>query len=169
MTMERAPVFSRPLLCFLALVAAILLRGLNDRCGPVTLRIATQRLADGDCERSERLQLLRAVQRLAAGSTDRATMLKAAMAAVALEDAPGYANWEALLGGAPPLQPDDAGFLAAAALGDPVLAALLAAMLAERTRAPDAADRYGQVEASCRLFGLALAGRLAADGRQRVR
>jgi hypothetical protein len=135
----------------------------------VTLRTATQRLADGDCERSERLQLLRAVQTLAAGSTDRATMLLAAMASVALEDAPAYANWELLLGGAPPLQPDDAGLLAAAALGDPVLAALLAAMMAERTRAPDAAYRYGQVEASSRLFEMALAGRLAADGRLRVR
>ena len=56
-----------------------------------------------------------------------------------------------------------------AALGDPVLAALLAAMLAEVRGDSDVAERYAQVQASSRLFHMDLAGRLAQAGASRVR
>jgi hypothetical protein len=50
-----------------------------------------------------------------------------------------------------------------------VLAALLAAMLAEARGEAAAAGRWAQLEASARLFHMPFAQRLAAAGRERLR
>ena len=169
--MARERVLTRPLLWFLALVAGLLLRGLDDRLGPCSATEVLQALADGDLEGAQRRELLAAVEAMARVSRDRGMRLCGAMAAVALDDEAGYAARTAALGSGPmPVQADDAGpALDRASLGDPVLAALLQAMLAEASGDPSAAERYAQVEASSRLFHMPLARRLAKAGRERLK
>jgi hypothetical protein len=101
------------------------------------------------------------------GADAAAPGLAAAMAAVALGDEAAYRR----LCGARPLP-----FAAApprpslqrAALGDPVLAALLAAMAAEAGGDPQARLRYERAEQSSTLFGMQFARRLAAAALQRL-
>jgi hypothetical protein len=160
-------VWTRPLLIFLAVVAAVVLRGLVESHGPWSAGDVLQRLADGDLEGEERQALLRRVEAAAQGQEERGLRLAGAMAAVALGDEEAWVRHVRALGGGLPVRPDDVGFLDAAALGDPVLGALLQAMLAEARGEPDAAARYAQVEASSRLFHMPFARRLAAAGRER--
>lgn len=160
---------TRPLLVFLVLVAAVLLRAGHERLGSVPPSVAIQRLADGDLEGSERRELLRGL--LAAGDLggDPAARRTAVLAAIALDDAATYAR---LAGEGPPFGAED--FAPDAlpplhGLGDPVVAALLAAMGDEAAeRAAAARRRYRQVAAQSRLAGMQLAGRLAQAGLARL-
>lgn len=162
------PLFTRPLVIFLVVVGLILLRCLDDRAGPKSHREVLIALGEGDLEGAERSVLLRRLVSAAHGRNERDRVVPAAMAAVALGDRERYAE---LLGGAavPLSAADDVGILDTAALGDPLLRLLLAAMQAEvRGDRAAARSRYEQVERGSRLWHAPFAAELAAAGLARV-
>ena len=165
-------VWTRALLVFLAGCAAVVAGAIAVHSWPVTPAAALATLRDNDVEARERRALLQVLVATAAGRDEPAALrLGRAMAAVALEQEAAYRAFAEAAGQRNPVRAGEASaeLLASAALGDPVLAALLAAMAAEAAgRADDAATGYRQVAASSRLFHMALAGRLAAEGLHRV-
>jgi hypothetical protein len=137
---------------------------------PISPAAAVVALRDGDLERDERLALL---QCIFAAANDQLPGndpgLLRAMAAIALEDEPGYRKW---CGGRPLpfVAAPAADRIEEVALGDPVLGALLRAMVRESVADRDGARlAYSQVERSSMLFRMPLAQRLAAEGRERIR
>lgn len=160
-------VFTLPLSLFLVLVAAVLGYAAVRALARPDLPAALRQLADGDCERQERLALVRLVLVDGLASADRADRLPAAMAAVLLDR---RADYDRCLGGDElPLQPADAERLPDASLGEPVLRALLAAMLAERAGdAAAARDGYRRVLRQCKQWNLPLAAQLAGERLQRL-
>lgn len=164
-------IMGRWLAAFLTAVGLVLALAGWQALRPISPAEAAQRLRDGDCERAERLALLRQV-RAVDSSADRAALLAGAMAAVALEDDEGFRTLAGRLasGVAGPLVPADASLLPDAALGEPALLLLLQGMVAESAgRRDEAAERYAQAVAGAPLWGLQLAHRLASDGLARLR
>jgi hypothetical protein len=163
-------VFTLSLLLFLAGVAGVTAFGLVGRWRQPDAAEAVAALMVGDVDGAERRELLQRVFELASASTDPMAQLQAAMAAVALDSETQFASAAARLGGE-----SLAGVAVGAAsrpeaaLGDTVIANLLAALVAERNgdRAA-AATRYAQVVAQGRLWRMRLAGRLATAGARRV-
>lgn len=169
MTSER--LFTPPLVAFLVIVGAVLAVALAARIGQASVDSVVMRLSVGDLDGQERRQLL---QQLLQAEQDPQEGVRhyRIMAAVALEDraalrrlllsggSPGWARQVAAL---------DENRVARISLGDPVLAALLAAMLAEARGQADAAQRYRQVQASSILFHMELAHELAGAGLARLR
>ena len=161
------------LTAFLCVCALAVAASLAARLWPVGVADAVVRLEDGDLERSEREAMLAIVLRGdggADGGADAAAPgLAAAMAAVALGDEPAYRR----RCGARPLPfaaPPPPASLQRAALGDPVLRALLLAMAAEAAGDPQARVLflYERAAQSSALFGMQFARRLAEAGLQRL-
>ncbi|MBK8101589.1 MAG: hypothetical protein IPK26_31290 [Planctomycetes bacterium] len=168
MTAEQ--LLTRRLAAFLAIVALVVGTGLVVRVWPMSLPHAVAELEDGDPDHDERRALLRRVLALGRSSAAPLARLQAVMATVALDDAAEFALVAPPLGGEA-LDQVPAELLAHpdAALGDTVVAALLAATAAERRGdRPAAAAGYRRVVAQSRLWGMALAGRLANAGALRV-
>ena len=168
-TAPRERVFTLPLVLFLLGVAGVLAYGLWQRQrvpGPDELIML---LADGDCDRAERDRLLRITIEAAKSSDDIVHRWAGMLAAVSLGDREAHAALRSRLGGesvAPPPPPAERReFLH---LGDPMLANVLAAMVAEA-----AGDRKGalrhwrQVAAQCHFMARPLAAELAEAGIQR--
>jgi len=167
--MERERVVTLPLAAFLAAVAGVLGWGLVLRAGPWTIDGAVQELRDRDLEGSERRRLLAMLVRdsAAAVPTDRTRWLRAAMAALALDD---EAAWQQRMGKDwLPRQRDEAALLAEWTFGDPLLTTLCAAMVAEAAGDRAAASaRYACAARSGRLFHHRLAVALAQQGAGRL-
>lgn len=169
--MRSEVVFTKPLIVFLVVVGLVLLRAADDRAGPREPRQVLAVLAAGDLEGEERRELLPRVVSAAVGRSERELLLPAAMAAVALGDAEAYRDLCARAAGAVPVpvHSEDGDLLPLAALGDPLLANLLGAMLAEvQGRVDDARRRYGQVLAASRLWHSPLCARIACEGLERL-
>jgi hypothetical protein len=155
---------------FLGAVFLVFFGSLAVRCWPTSCAAAVARLCDGDLEHSARLSLLQQVcaePNEASGADSR--QLARVMAAIALNvDLPfrkacgAERHWPfALL--------PNAAILDTAALGDPVLKALLAAMVSESRGDLAAAQAgYEQVVRSSYLFRMPLAQQLAAAGKERT-
>jgi hypothetical protein len=165
----RERLFTLPLVLFLLGVAGVIAYGLWQRQrvpGPDELIML---LADGDLDRAERDRLLRFTIDAAKSSDDVAHRWAGMLAAVSLGDQEAYAALRARLGGesAPPTPPpaERREFLH---LGDPMLANVLAAMVAEAAGdRTDALRRWRQVAAQCYFMARPLAADLAAAGIQR--
>jgi len=157
----------RVLVAFLCVCALAVAASLAARLWPVGVEEAVVRLCDGDLERGEREAMLAIVLRGDGGADAAAPGLAAAMAAVALGDETAYRR----LCGARPLPfaavpPPPS--LQRAALGDPVLRALLAAMAAEAKGDPSARVRWESARQSSLLFGMQFARRLTEAALQRL-
>jgi hypothetical protein len=167
-TAPRERVLTLPLALFLTAVAATLAVGFYGRLRVPGIEEAVSLLADGDLDGTERERMLRITVVAARKSDDVTWQWAGLLAAVALDDRSAHAALAQRLGGvAPPSKvppPERREWLA---LGDPMLANVLRAMLAEAAgdRA-EAARRWRQVETQSRWFfrKRALAGELAAAG-----
>jgi hypothetical protein len=165
-----ARLLTTPLRVFLgASIAAVAVAFLVSRW-PQPLPAVLEALQVGDVEHEERVALLQRIFAAANESVPGADVaLIRAMAAIALDDEAGYrklCGGRALPFAAAP-SPEQ---VQQASLGDPVLGALLRAMVRESVADRDGArDAYSQVERSSFLFRMPLAQRLAAEGRERIR
>ncbi len=165
-----ARLLSTPLRVFLGGSVLVVLSAWVVAHWPVSPAEAVVALRDGDLEHDERIALL---QRIFAAANDQLPgddpALLRAMAAIALEDEAGYRKWSG--GKALPFATAPAAErIEQASLGDPVLGALLRAMVRESVADRDGARlAYSQVERSSMLFRMPLAQRLAAEGRERIR
>lgn len=169
--MKSERLFTPSLTVFLAVVGVVLALAGFARLGQGSLETAVTRLSVGDLEREERRQLLEQVLTSERGQGDPVRSYRI-MAAVALGDR--QALRQALPAGGLPgwaeqVAAFDDGQLSRISLGDPVLEALLAALLAEARGQEDAANRYSQVQASSSLFHMNLAQELAGEGLARLR
>jgi hypothetical protein len=170
-SVPRAPrerVFTLPLVLFLLGVAGVIAYGLWQRQREPGLDEAIMLLADGDLDRAERDRLLRITIDAAKGSDDIVHRWAGMLAAVSLDDRAAHAALRSRLGGEGTLPPPPAERREFLHLGDPMLANLLAAMVAEA--AGDRAlalRRWRQVAAQCYFMARPLAAELAAAGIQR--
>ena len=166
-TAPRERVFTLPLVLFLLGVAGVLAYGLWQRQRVPGADEAIMLLADGDCDRAERDRLLRITIDAAKSSDDIAHRWAGMLAAVSLGDREAHAALRSRLGGelAAPPPAERREFLH---LGDPMLANLLAAMVAEAAGDRGLAlRRWRQVAAQCHFMARPLAAELAAAGIQR--
>ncbi len=162
------PVLTPALMVFLCVVAALVGSGLWMREWSPGLGRAIELLADGDLDGEERAAMLARTVALARSAPGLRERWAGLLAAVALEDRVAFSAARAQLPGDPPAVPEGAErqFLD---LGDPLLANVLAAFVAEA-----AGDRAGakvhwqQVAAQARLARRPFAGELAAAGVQRT-
>lgn len=129
---------------FLLLVGAAVATGWLQANPRPDLAGAMRELADGDLDGSERTRMLQRVQVLAGAAEGATARWAAVLAAVALEDRAGHAEALARVGAAVP----DPGQRADLGLGEPLLANLLAAGLAETAGQPQEARRCWQLVAT---------------------
>ncbi len=161
---------TRPLTVFLVAVAVVLLVSLRDKFPRPPLAEAAVLLADGDLDGIERQRMLRITVDGALRSTDSTDLWVGMLAAVALDDADLFARLRSLLGSGelpdsapPPTQ------RARLDLGDPVVANVAAAMLAELDGDLDTArTMWRRVNAQCRLSHRPVAASLVAQAHRRL-
>lgn len=172
MAVER--VGSKGLAVAAVLAALVLASAAWQRLRQLDFSACRQHLADGDLEHDERLALLARLCATADGSRP-AEAMAAALAEVAREDLPAFYRRRGCAAGELPLRPADvATFDAAtcdtASFGDDVLHRLLLAFCAEARGEGDSAKaRYAEVQQSARLYRMAAAGELCAQGLSRLR
>lgn len=150
------------------LVVVVLAYGLWLRTPPSGTPGVLRELSDGAPDGEARLALLedlRAAEDQALADRDLVGAQAAALAAIALEDEPGFVTLrdglEAQSAWPPPVTPE-------MALGEPYLRTLLRGWAAERDgRRGDAADWFTQSAASAVAFELTLAVRVARAGARR--
>lgn len=169
--MESERLFTPALTAFLVVVGVALALAGFARIDQGSVEDVVTRLSVGDLEGEERRQLLQQLL-VSEGAAADPVRHHRIMAAVALGDRqvlreslpaggfPGWAEQVAAL---------DEARLARISLGDSVLAALLAALVAEARGQEDAPSRYRQVQASSSLFHMQLAHELAGEGLARLR
>lgn len=165
---RREPVLTPALVVFLAFVAALVGQGLWSREWRPDLARAIELLADGDLDGGERKAMLARTVELARNAPGLRERWAGLLAAVGLGDRDAFAAARAQLPGDPPEVPA-AGEREFLDLGDPLLANVLAAFVAEA--ASDRAEanrRWQQVRAQARLSARLFAGELAAEGVQRT-
>lgn len=166
----RERVFTWPLVVFLTAVALIDVVSLWRRSvlpGPADAIVL---LGDGDLDGDERQRVLRALVERGRASTAVAEQWGAMLAAIPLEDRAAYDAIRTGLGlpgpGAKVPPPTEREFLH---LGDPLLANVLAATLAETDgRKGDAVQRWQQVTMQCLLMHRPLAQEIATDALRRL-
>lgn len=165
---------SKGLLVAALLAAVVLGSAAFARLRPLDFATCRQQLADGDLEGEERRDRLTRL-RAAADPARPVERLAAALAAVALEDLPAFFAQRGAADGSLPVSAQDVAGLDAAALdtaafGDDVLRRLLDAFCLEARGDRDAARaRYAEVQQSARLYRMAAAGELCAQGLARLR
>ncbi len=166
----RERVLTWPLGLFLLAVAAVVGYGFWHKYPRPDLDGGIWLLADGDLDGAERIRMLRRVLAQAEHAETAAHRWAGLMAAVALEDRAAFARFgERIgLGGTAPELP-----LVAErepiGLGDPVLASLFAAMVAEIEHRPVAKAWWAQVAAQARLTCESFVAELAVAALQRLR
>lgn len=165
----RQRLFTLPLVLFLLAVASVNAYGLWQRQRVPGADELIMLLADGDLDRAERDRLLRFTIEAALHSDDIVHLWAGMLAAVSLGDREAHAALRSRLGGdARSLKPPPAERSEFLHLGDPMLANLLAAMVAEA--AGDrvlALRRWQQVASQCWYMARPLAAELAEAGIQR--
>ena len=158
-----------PLVVFLSLVSVIVVGALVNRAETPDLEGAIELLADGDLDRRERDQMLLRVRDLGESSGALRGSWAAALAAISMRDRAAFDRLESRLGvGAERLLP--AHRRQWLSLGDPVLANVLEAMLAEAAgESAEALTKWHQVAAQSRLTANRVAARLAEEARIRLK
>lgn len=167
----RERVFTWPLVLFLAAVLLIDVGALWRRSRLPAPADAIGLLGDGDLDGDERRPVLGVLRDAATTSPVLAEQWAGLLAAIVLEDRAAFDRIRARLGGPGPgtkvPPPAEREFLH---LGDPLLANVLAASIAEAEgRNADAVQRWQQVAAQCQLMHRPLAQELAADALRRLR
>ena len=163
-------VFTWPLVTFLVCVAIVTGLCLQSRLRRPDLAEAIVLLADGDLDGPARKRMLRLVVDGSLQSQAVAHRWAGMLAAVVIDDRTAYATLRDGLGGSGGVgqvpAPDERPFLH---LGDPMLAVLLQAMLAESSGDRAAAHRgWQQVSAQCRFVSRPFAATLAEAGLERT-
>lgn len=152
-------VLTKPLVAFLVLVAAVVVVSIVTRHPRVDLEGAIELLADGDLDHQERQRMLLQTMDLAQQATSLRQRWAGLLAAVALQDRQAFAVLEARLGVGAALPEEEREWVA---LGDPLLANVLAAMCAQASENKTLARvKWAQVAAQARMTGHAFAAELA--------
>lgn len=151
-------------MAFLLLVVAAVAAGLWHKFPRLDSQATAALLRDGDLDGKERQrQLARLVELADAAPTDLAAQWFGALAAVRLEDRAAHARITARLSAAGPAAAPDATTRRDLGLGDPLLANVGAARVAELAGdSTTALQHWRQVAEQCRLQTRALAAELAA-------
>lgn len=166
---EPQRLLTAPLVVFLLLVAGIVGGALAFRTETPDLEGAVELLADGDLDRAERDHMLLLIMELGESATGLRGRWAAALAAVAMADREAFDRLESRLGNGPErvLPVERQKWLS---LGDPVLANLLAAMLAEAAGDRGVAvTKWRQVGAQSRLTANPVSARLAEEALLRLK
>ncbi|HEB54270.1 MAG TPA: hypothetical protein ENI87_13540 [bacterium] len=155
----RDRVLTAPLLVCLLMVAAVVGCAVLTRHPTPPLGGAIEMLADGDLDHDERERMLQRTLELASEADTPRALWAGLLAAIALQDRERYAAFDARLDRRVPLAPEQLRFLD---LGDPLLANVLAAGMAQAAGDSDrAALRWRQVAAQARMTGNSFAAELA--------
>lgn len=166
----RRRVLTWPLAGFLGLVALVVgIAAWRTFRSPSPLQ-ARLALADGDLDGDERRVALRVLVEAGAGATEPAAAWAAWLAAVALDDRAAFGALAGSAGGERPPGLPAAADRDGLGLGDPLVALLARAWIAEaESRQGDAARLWGEVQIGCELVDRPLLAELAGRGITRNR